>query len=383
MHTPNKNISSLITSYIKGELTDVQKEELDVWLENSKNKQLFDEIVTKERILNKCNDYDAFDMNKAWSQIDQKISKKTNYRKWLAYAAVILLPLAIGFLILNQVTEHEPMLAEVHSITPGESNAVIYFSNGEIVNLENDTSRVIRSEENLLVERTNNQLRINDDQLLASSVGKMNRIVTPIGGEYTVELPDGTVVQLNADSYLEFPSKFDGKERRVIAKGELFFSVKSDKNWPFIVESGSMDLKVLGTQFNLRAYADESEIISTLVEGSVEVTNANKEVIRLSPGRQAVIDKSDNSMMEAEANIEAVTAWKNGKFIFDNSRVEDIMYDLARWYDVKVFFANASVKEKRFSVDVLRYGEIEYILKLIQGTGEANFTIKENVIIVE
>ncbi|MBI9057202.1 MAG: FecR domain-containing protein [Labilibaculum sp.] len=383
MRTPNKNISNLIASYIKGEITDIQKEELDIWLENSKNKQLFDEIVTKERILDKCNDYDAFDMNKAWIQIDQKISKKTDYRKWLAYAAVILLPLAIGFLVLNQVTEHEPMLAEVKPITPGESNAVIYFSNGEIVNLQNDTSSVIRSEENLLVERNNNQLRINDDQLLASSVGKMNRIVTPIGGEYEVVLPDGTKVYLNADSYLEFPSKFSEKERRVIAKGELYFDVASNKEWPFIVEAKGMNLKVLGTEFNVRAYSEESEIISTLVEGSVLVNNSLGENTVLKPGYQAVISKANNSIKNIKANIEEAIAWKNGRFIFDNRRVEDIMYDLARWYDVKVFFANASVKEKRFSVDVQRYGEVEEILKLIQGTGEANFTVNGNTITVE
>ncbi|PCH70336.1 MAG: hypothetical protein COC06_04920, partial [Bacteroidales bacterium] len=350
MQTPYKNTSKLIVNYLRGELDEAQQKELNEWLKISRNQELFDRIVSKENILNKSFEQDTFNQEKAWSTIDGKIGKTTNYRKWLSYAAVILLPLAIGFIILNQETEYEAGLAEVQTIKPGGSNAVIYFSNGEIVDLKKDTSSLIRSQENLLVERDSNRLRINDDELNASKVAKMNRIVTPIGGEYQVELPDGTKVWLNADSYLEFPSKFADNERRVIVKGELYFDVAKNKYWPFIVESNGMKLKVLGTEFNLRAYCDESEMVSTLVEGSVLVSNSFGNEIILQPGRQVYVNSSSKSMQEKQANIEAVVAWKNGKFIFDNQRIEDIMYDLARWYDVKIFFANSKVKNKRFSV---------------------------------
>ena len=383
MQTPYKNTSKLIVNYLRGELDEAQQKELNEWLKISRNQELFDRIVSKENILNKSFEQDTFNQEKAWSTIDGKIGKTTNYRKWLSYAAVILLPLAIGFIILNQETEYEAGLAEVQTIKPGGSNAVIYFSNGEIVDLKKDTSSLIRSQENLLVERDSNRLRINDDELNASKVAKMNRIVTPIGGEYQVELPDGTKVWLNADSYLEFPSKFADNERRVIVKGELYFDVAKNKYWPFIVESNGMKLKVLGTEFNLRAYCDESEMVSTLVEGSVLVSNSFGNQVILRPGRQVSVNISSKAMQEKQANIKAVTAWKNGRFIFDNQRIEDIMYDLARWYDVKIFFANSKVKNKRFSVDVPRYGEIESILTLIEGTGEISFTINKNVITVK
>jgi transmembrane sensor len=382
MHTPNKNASSLIVNHLRGELNEAQQKELNEWLKIPHNQELFDRIASKENILNKSFEQDAFNQEKAWLNIDKKIGVKTNYRKWLSYAAVILLPLAIGFLILNQVPEYEAGLAEVQSIQAGGSNAVIYFSNGEIVDLKNDTSSLFRSQENLLVERDSNRLRIHDDELNASKAAKMNRIVTPIGGEYQVELPDGTKVWLNADSYLEFPSKFANNERRVFAKGELYFDVAHNKEWPFIVETKGMSLKVLGTEFNVRAYEDEEKIVSTLVEGSVLVSNSLGEKIKLSPGYQVAINQSDHAMIDAKANIEAVTAWKNGRFIFNDRRIENIMYDLTKWYDVKVFFGNSSVKDVRFSVDVPRYGKIEDILKLIQGTGEANFTVNGNTITV-
>ncbi|PKQ63257.1 hypothetical protein BZG01_16170 [Labilibaculum manganireducens] len=383
MHTSNKNISKLIVRYLRGELDENKEKELNLWLEEPKNKKLFYEITKKERILNKSVDYDAFDMKKAWKKLDRKISKKPDYRKWLSYAAVIVLPLAIGFFILNQVPKYDNKIAQFYEIKSGETNAKLYFANGDVVDLKEDTSSIIRSADNLLVEKDSDKMKINSDLMEAGKRNELNRIVTPVGGEYEIELPDGTVVKLNADSYLEFPSKFSGKERRVVAKGELYFDVAKNKDWPFIVESEGMELKVLGTEFNVRAYADEKEMISTLVEGSVEVTNSRGELIRLTPGRQAVLNKSDQSMIECKANIEAVTAWKNGKFIFDNRRLEDIMYDLARWYDVKVFFANAKVKNARFSVDVPRYGEIESILSLLEGTGETSFTTNKNVITVK
>ena len=241
---------------------------------------------------------------------------------------------------------------------------------------------MIFSKNKLRVNKDSNVLQINSDQLQESDIAKMNRIVTPVGGEYQVELPDGTKVWLNADSYLEFPSKFSDKQRKVIAMGELYFDVASNKDWPFIVESQGIELKVLGTEFNLRSYPDEGHIRSTLIEGSLLVSNSLRKQIKLTPGRQVLVDKSNNEMLKSVANIEEVTAWRNGKFIFNNRRIEDIMYDLARWYDIKVFFANPRVKEKRFSVDVERYGNIEFILRLIEGTGEASFTIKNNVITV-
>ncbi|MCT4603991.1 MAG: DUF4974 domain-containing protein [Marinifilum sp.] len=383
MHISKNKISELIVKHLKGQLDANQENELKKWLKKPGKKERFDQIVSKERILQKSFEYDEFNQEAAWTKLDKQIKPKLDYKKWLAYAAVLLIPLAIGFLLLQKTPEYETGLAEVQKIEPGSSNAVIYFSNGEIVDLSKDTSGVIRSKENLLVERDSNQLKINDEELLAGRLGKMNRIVTPIGGEYQVVLPDGTKVWMNANSYLEFPSKFSIKERKVIAKGELYFDVERNKEWPFVVATKGMELRVLGTEFNVRAYEDEEEILSTLVEGSVQVNNSLGEEIILNPGYQAIIKRNDNSLTNVLANIEEVTAWKNGQFIFDNRRLENIMYDLARWYDIKVFFANATVKDKNFSVDVQRYGNIEDILKLIEGTGDAQFTIKGNVITVE
>jgi len=383
MQTPDYKIAKLIVRYLYGQLNDEQEQELNLWLKEPLHQKLFDKIVSKENILNMSFDYDSYDSGRAWMKIEKKLSKKQLLQKYLAYAAILILPLAIGLFILTHNPQYDDMIAETTTIVPGSSHAILYFANGDVIDLKVDTSKLIHTQDHLLVKKDNEKLSINSDNFHADQLIRMNKIVTPIGGEYQVELPDGTQVWLNADSYLEFPSKFTNNERKVVAGGEVYFSVAKDKTKPFIIESQGMNLKVLGTEFNLRSYPDDDQLITTLVEGSLEVGNALGETRLLSPGKQIVVLKADNSMNEYTANIEAVTAWRNGKFIFQNRCLEDIMYDLARWYDVKIFFANTSVKEARFSIDVLRYNEIESILSLIEGTGDASFEIKDNIITVK
>jgi hypothetical protein len=382
MYKEKSKISELIYRSLKGELNPKEQNELDLWLKDDHNKKVYRKITSKEAILKKAREYDDDGMNEVWKRLDKQLFQKPDYQKWLSYAAVIVLPLAIGFFLLYQMPEPPQELAKFESIQPGESNAKLYFSNGEVVDLKKDTSALIRSNDNLVVERKENELRINSSQISTSNAIRTNRIVTPVGGEYDVVLSDGTKVWLNADSYLEFPSKFSDNVRKVIARGEVYFDVAGNAKWPFIVESGGMELKVLGTEFNLRNYHDEEEMITSLVEGSVEVSNALKEKVILKPGREVLIATADNSMLERKADLESVTGWRKGRFIFKKKRVEDIMYELERWYNVKVFFTNSSVKDVTITLDVARYDNIEDILGLMEGTREVSFNISGKIISV-
>jgi len=383
-------LAQLLAKELSGDLSEKEKKQLTFFEQDEEKREIILSVREKAIDSERLKRYKTFNVEEARKKVGWKIRfrKQTKPQKTfnlLRYAALIALPIALaGYLVYIFTVTQPDMLSQVsRDIKPGEKNAMLYFSNGDVINLKEDTSSFICSKDNLLVKKDSIQLRFNSDLLHASKLNNMNRIVTPIGGEYQVELPDGTKVWLNADSYLEFPSKFSNKQRKVIAKGELYFDVAKNKDWPFIVESNGMKLKVLGTEFNLRAYSDEREMVSTLVEGSVLVSNSFGNQVILRPGRQVFVSTSSKSMQEGQANVEAVVAWKNGRFIFDNRRIEDIMYDLSRWYDVKVFFANSKVKDKRFSVDVPRYGEIESILTLIEGTGEIYFTITNNVITVK
>lgn len=380
----------MLANFIMNKQSDQENKELDEWLQSKSNQSLFDRLSDKNKILKKSFDYDQFEVEKAWDKFEKKLdsipnTKSTkkpsfNYRTWLAYASVIVLPIALALFVYIEAPKYSDLVTQQTVIPPGESNAIIYLADGRHVNLKNDTSSIIKGKDNLLVEKEDNVLKVNADNLKTQDLNRMNKIVTPVSGEYQLVLPDGTKVWLNADSYLEFPSKFSSKYRKVIAKGELYFDVASNKDWPFIVESNGMELKVLGTEFNLRSYTDEENIVSTLVEGSVEIRNTKGDALLLKPGRKATLNRTDLKMSEDKADIKAITAWKNGKFIFEDERIEEIMHYMSRWYEINVFFDSPEVKRKRFSLDIPRYATVNEILDLLEATGEISFEVNNKII---
>lgn len=377
-------IAQLIVRFLNNELNEIEKQELYSWLEGPHHQKLFDKVTNKENLLNKTFEYDRFDPKTVWSKIDKRTRKPALYRTWIKYAAAILIPVAIGFLGVRQISKvHKKLITKETKIIPGETNAIIYFANGEVVDLKKDTSSLIQSKENLIVKRDSNQLQVDTRKLIAKHSVRMNKIVTPRGGEHQLILPDGTKVWLNADSYLEFPSKFTGKERNVKAGGELYFEVASNKNFPFVVESNDMRLRVVGTEFNLRAYDNENHAISTLVEGKVEIENIKGNKIQLCPGYEVILNRFNTEMELREANLEMATAWKNGRFYYDNMDLGRIMEDVGRWYDAEIFYWNSNIKKEHFFVDVPRYGNIEEILKLLKETGIVSFEITDKTILVK
>src|SRR5690606_13240443 len=158
----------------------------------------------------------------------------------------------------------------------------------------------------------------------ASAPLTYNTITTPRGGQYMVVLPDGTKVWLNAASSLRFPTAFTGKERRVELSGEAYFEV-AKSGIPFLVNSAGQQIEVLGTHFNVMAYEDEASIKTTLLEGSVKVSNMKSQISHLlRPGQQSSLSR-DGSLKVTEVNTEEAAAWKNGYFIFANENIQSSM----------------------------------------------------------
>lgn len=195
-------------------------------------------------------------------------------------------------------------------------------------------------------------------------------------------LADGTTVWMNAGSTLRFPQFFTGDCRKVIARGELYFEVARDEEKPFIVEmEGGYKVKVLGTEFNMRSY-DEGVCETTLVRGKVSIEGDSLQTI-LAPGQQAIQRKGAGGVEVKEVDSRDAVAWRRGAFLFDNARLEDIMEELGRWYDVEVFFESQAIREERFSVDTRRYTTIDEVLELIESTGTVGVAIKERSVIVK
>ena len=205
-------------------------------------------------------------------------------------------------------------------------------------------------------------------------------VAAPAGQRIDITLQDGTSVCLNSGAKLEYPIRFN-RNRRVKLSGEAMFNVEHDAAHPFIVETFACDVEVLGTEFNVRAYPSLPSA-TTLVKGSVMIRDADQN-IQLKPGEQVIKELDGKGMVKREVDVTPYIAWKQGYFLFENERLEIILNELARWYNVNVFFENLSVRDERFSVDTRRHENFEEVLRLIEQTRAVQIEVKGNNVFVK
>ena len=204
----------------------------------------------------------------------------------------------------------------------------------------------------------------------------------PRGGEYTLVLADGTTVYLNAESELRFPKQFRGKKRKVYLTGEGYFDVQRNEKQPFIVEAQQVAIRVLGTSFGVRAYTREVNVLTTLVQGRVNVEAGGKQV-ELSPGQQADFSRGNDRLTVTKVDVEQYVSWKDGRLVFDNKPLEFILEELGRWYSFDVFYTNKELKEIPYSLNIKKHEDIAHVLKFIERTGKVKFEVNKNMIIVK
>ena len=212
----------------------------------------------------------------------------------------------------------------------------------------------------------------------------LNKIIVPTGGEYNLILSDGTRVYLNAESVITFPKYFTGDRREVFLEGEAYFHVTASKEHPFIVKTKDMDVMVTGTEFNVKAYPDEMNVQATLLQGAVTVFSGfeKKEKVEIKPNQQAEWYRDSVKVRVKEVDPDLFMAWKNGRFIFRQDRLEDIMRTLARWYDVEVVYLNESVKNMLFAGKLDRGEEITPILDVLRATDKLSVDVKGKKIVI-
>jgi len=267
------------------------------------------------------------------------------------------------------------------SLLPGKSLATLTLSDGSsrVLSLENfdlidGSKRIVNDPDGLSYQV--------EDTSICGEIA-YNEITVPRGGEYKVTLDDGTRIWLNSESYIRFPVVFQGDERRIWVSGEVFLEVTKDAERPFIVNTEKLNIKVLGTQFNVRAYPDEKCIQTTLVEGSVQVDNLRGKVAVLLPSEQLVYDALDGNHEVREVDTELYVSWKDGVYVFVSQRLEDIMSLISKWYDVDVFYQNSAVKDIIFSGRLKRYENAETLLRVFERLGGVKFSVQGKTVIVE
>jgi transmembrane sensor len=313
------------------------------------------------------------------SSIARQERRQTRLRTWYAAAAVLLLILSSG-LYFNNLKKSTTLIAKTESprfkndVLPGDNRAILTLDDGSQINLDDAQNGVLASENNTDIRKTGSgQLEYSAGNKLIESV-KYNTLSTPMGGQYQLSLPDGSRVWLNSGSSIRFPTAFIGKERIIELKGEAFFDIRKNSKMPFIVRTNnSMDIRVLGTQFNVMAYDDEKSINTTLVEGSVQVLKESGTAF-LEPGQAAILNKGTGKIKVAAADIEEAVAWKNGFFIFSNENIESIMRKVSRWYNVEVNY-QGNLSNKDFVGTISRDKNISEILKMLELTGAIHFKV--------
>jgi transmembrane sensor len=314
--------------------------------------------------------------------------KLIHIKRWsIAASVAILVGLSMLFVIKSA---HKPIRKIIavnkNDVAPGGEKAILTLANGSKVSLTDARNGDIAKQAGVQITKAaNGQLVYTiktstpKNAITQQATLAYNTISTPLGGQYQVILPDGSKVWLNALSSIKFPVNFSTlKERRIELSGEAYFEVEHDKNHSFKVITAKQEVEDLGTEFDVNAYTDEASTKTTLLKGSIEVTAANNTAL-LRPGQQS---KFTSSISVAEVNTQAVIAWKNGYFMFDDEKLEDIMRLVSRWYNIKVVYTDESVKEETFGALSTRFANISILLNMMEQTGNAHFKINGSTITV-
>jgi transmembrane sensor len=322
-----------------------------------------------------------------WSKLNGKASLRiASRRPWvrIAAAAAILVILGTGlhyFYPGNSSGPVHPRSNYAKDIAPGGNKAVLTLANGKKISLTDIRKGQITNQAGIRIAKTKDGelvYTITDHRNAAGPLA-FNTIETPKGGQYHIHLPDGTMVLLNAASSLKFPTRFTGNSRTVLLSGEGYFEVAKDRSKPFRVITSKQQVEVLGTHFNINAYADEKAIKTTLLEGSVKISVEEHKSIVLSPGQQSLFD--EKGIMVKNVDVENITAWKENYFIFNDDNLEGIMRQVARWYNVEVRYVG-NPPDLTFTGAISRTKNISSVLNALQETGNADFKIEGKTIIV-
>lgn len=391
---PLFKIAELIAKEKIGELTDTERELLNVWLAGSENHKIFYERLRNGKVL--VNDLLAlqkFDSSKAFETVEEAINAQKKpgrftgiFRVYSRYAALaaVLVGLSLLTLIIYKQSDKDKITQTI--LIPGSQKAILISGNQQIV-LNNSMQKQIIKNDLARVENAGSTLSYSLKDSLQNKLTAItyNTLITPVGGEYTVVLSDGTSVKLNAASRLEFPVVFGNKAREVRLQGEAYFNVAKSAHVPFIVKITNLDIKVYGTTFDVLAYADENAAQTTLLEGSVGIKLNNIEgqaETKIVPGEQFVFHRGTESTEIKQVNTDQYVAWTKGKFVFENESIVNILKVLARWYNFEFTITGEQIKKQRFSLTLNRYDNASRILNLISASSSLKFEIHENKITV-
>lgn len=299
------------------------------------------------------------------------VKNKRRFYLYAAAAVTVGIILTTG-LLYKKDTEKAPTLAKTQVLAPGSNKAMLTLADGTQIPLDSAANGALAQQGNTQIKNTNGNLSY---QANGGNDVMYNTVTTPHGGQYQLTLADGSKVWLNAASSIRFPTAFVGKERQVSITGEAYFEISQQSNHPFSVQVKAADkdmtVKVLGTSFNIMAYADEKAVKTALVDGAVQVEHGHQKNV-LKPGQEANL--ADNTFAIAPADLEQTLAWKDGKFRFRSTNIKTIMRQLSRWYDMDVAY-NGDVSDIDLTGVISRREDAGNLFKALEATQRVHFEV--------
>lgn len=332
-----------------------------------------------------------------WEQVYQQIQEKTMAKdepvvprrriRWFTISAAAAVLLVLGFTLLyraplrtqTETVAEKPAQQLPDDVLPGTSGAILTLSNGKQVVLDSAGNNSLLSQGGTQLHNQQGRLSYNHTGE-AGSETVYNTMTTTKGKQYQLQLSDGSKIWLNAASSVTYPTAFTGNERKISITGEAYFEIAHDAKKPFTVSANGMEIQVLGTHFNVNAYDDEENTSTTLLEGSVKITNQHS-VSLLKPGQQLQFKKDGKIKLINDADVQEAVAWKDGLFVMKKAGIASIMRQIARWYDVDVSYTDG-IPPGRISGDIPRNMNLSKVLEVMELSG-VHFTISGKKVVVE
>ena len=378
-------IGHLLQKYFSGTIIPDEQRLLDSWMkEKEEHKRLFERLQKDTRFAEEYGIFREVDTTRAWEtfRVKNGLGRQRRMTTWIKYAAVIALPLLVTgvWLLYPRGGEQSIPVAQNTKIVKREVTPVLEVVGGGKVILEKEKDKMIEAGRGVEVQQSSGMLVYSDS--VVSEYVDTNVLRIPKGGEFKLQLADGTQVYLNSATDLRYPVAFTGSERRVYLKGEAYFEVAKDAEHPFIVVTDDVQVRVYGTSFNVNTLGADG-VRTVLVEGKVGIRgqDSDREYV-LKPNELAFYDRGTRDMKIETVDPDLYTLWRKGIFVFERETLENIMNTLSLWYDMEVFFQSESAKKLHFSGHMKRYEQIEDILHAITDATGVVFTINDRTVCV-
>lgn len=383
-----ERISQLIYRKLIGVITPAEEAELQTWTDrHPDNRRLVEALSDAEHMDSALKAARNIDCRRPADDMLRRIRVIHSRRlhRITAIAAFLTLIVGIGLYLFshfNSSSTTSPSLASANiherldDIRPGSTKAMLSSTAGSTVELLSAQSG--HNARTLSPQSASQHTNVHDIDTTHYCLD------VPRGGEFKIVLEDSTEVWLNSQSQLRYPATFAAGERRIQLSGEAYLRVSPDSERPFYIESRGQEVRVYGTAFNIKAYDDEELVYTTLESGSISlrpISTPGGEII-LSPGHQALFDSHNEKIDMRVVKPEIITGWRNGRFVFEEQKLESIMRDLSRWYDFDYEFADSKARDIIFLGSIPRYADFTTAIAILQSSGGLKFSLSNNKVII-